>query len=123
MIEWTKYPNFGKREFDCSQTGRNEMKPEFLDKLQALRTEYGKPMRITSGYRHPSHAIEAAKENPGTHSAGIACDVACWSDDAYEIVRLAIKHGFTGIGISQNSRGARFVHLDMRDSVPVIYSY
>jgi len=123
MTNWTQYANFEKHEFDCKHTGNNRMQPEFLKKLQALRTEYGRPMRVTSGYRDPEHPIESRKSEPGQHSKGVACDIACWSDEAFKIVDLAFKHGFTGIGISQNSRGARFVHLDIRDSVPVIYSY
>lgn len=53
MMDWSKYPNFSKREFDCKETGENEVQARFMDKLQALRTEYGKPMVITSGYRSP----------------------------------------------------------------------
>lgn len=60
-MDWSKYPNFSKREFDCKETGENRMTVEFMDKLQELRTRYGKPMRITSGYRSPQHSIEAAK--------------------------------------------------------------
>lgn len=123
MIDWNEYPNFSKQEFDCKFTSKNEMKPDFMNKLQALRTEYGKPMKISSGYRDVTHPVEARKDNGGWHTKGLACDVACWSGEAHEIVRLAFKHGFTGIGISQRAKNARFIHLDMRDTTPIIYSY
>ena len=125
MIEnWEKYPNFSEREFDCSHTGRNEMKPEFMDNIQAMRTELGRPMIVNSGYRSPHHPIEAAKEDgPGPHSTGLAADFkvgAGW--DVYEFVELAFKHGFTGIGVSQREGKPRFVHLD-RLNRRAIWSY
>lgn len=112
-MNWNDYPNFRKEEFDCQQTGENAMRPEFMNKLQLLRTKYGKPMKVTSGYRSPKHSIEKAKATPGTHAQGIACDIGCTGPEAFEIVRLALELGFTGIGISQKSTGARFVHLDI----------
>lgn len=123
-IDWGDYhPFFTKGEFDCKHTGENKMVKEFMDKLMFIRKLYGKPMVITSGYRHHTHPEESRKENPGYHSMGIACDIACWSDEAYYIVKLAFEAGFTGIGVSQSTRsGKRFIHLDLR-SLPRIYSY
>jgi uncharacterized protein YcbK (DUF882 family) len=118
---WTK--QLTKGEFDCKETGENGMQPEFMAKLQALRMEYGRPMTITSGYRSPKHSKEVKKASPGWHTKGLAVDIACHSNAAYEIVRLAMKHGFTGIGVSQRDGIARFVHLDMRTDTPRVYSY
>lgn len=109
-MNWSDYPNFAKSEFDCKHTGLNEMKPEFMAKLQALRAEYGKPMTITSGYRHPTHPIEARKgRSDGEHTRGMCCDIACSTGvDRYDIVKLALKYGFHRIGIAKN-----FVHLGL----------
>jgi uncharacterized protein YcbK (DUF882 family) len=123
MINWDNYPNFTKAEFDCQETGENNMQPEFMAKLQALRTRYGKPIRISSGYRSKRHTIEAKKPQPGMHTKGLACDIACYPDDAYELVRLAFELRFTGIGVSQVNGKPRFIHLDIRQTVPIIYSY
>ena len=41
------------------------MNPEFIDKLNDLRLAFGKPMKITSGYRHTSHPIERKKKDSG----------------------------------------------------------
>ena len=38
-----------------------EMDEDTMWRLQDLREAYGKPMRITSGYRCPDHPIEAGK--------------------------------------------------------------
>lgn len=110
MIDWSMYPNFSASEFDCKHTGRNEMKTEFMDRLQALRTAYGKPMKITSGYRHPSHPVEARKgHSNGEHTRGMCADIACASgSERYELVYLALSHGFHRIGIAKT-----FLHLGL----------
>lgn len=112
-INWDDYDHFSKQEFDCQQTGENEMRSAFLDKLQALRYEYDRPMIITSGYRSPKHSIEVAKPKPGAHSTGQACDIRVGpGEDVHDLVSLALRFGFTGIGISQRPGQPRFIHLD-----------
>jgi zinc D-Ala-D-Ala carboxypeptidase len=122
--DWTKYKNFTKQEFDCKHTGKNEMQVEFLEKLQKLRDVYARPMRISSGYRDRSHPVERNKIGLGPHAQGLACDVAVSGKDAYDLVALAMLHGFTGIGVNQKG-GSRFIHLDIVKSGlrPTIWSY
>ena len=109
-MDWSDYPNFTKAEFDCKHSGLNGMLPDFMERLQALRTEYGRPMTITSGYRHPTHPVEARKlRSDGEHTRGMCCDIACTSgSDRFDLIRLALKHGFHRIGIAKN-----FVHLGL----------
>lgn len=123
MNHWEQWPNFNADEFACSHTGKNEMDPDFMEKLQLLRTYCGFPFVITSGYRDPSHPIEAKKAKPGTHSQGIAVDIAVFSNHAYRILAAAPKFGFTGIGVSQRAGHPRFIHLDTRTTSPTLYSY
>ena len=118
MIDWTKYPNFTKAEFDCQETSENQMQPRFMEMLQLLRTKYGKPMRITSGYRSPNHSIERKKVKPGTHAHGIAADIHAVGPDKYRLVKLAFECGFSGIGVSNT-----FVHLDVSKDRYAIWSY
>jgi zinc D-Ala-D-Ala carboxypeptidase len=124
-MDWSLYVNFSAKEFDCQHCGKNEMKSEFMGKLQALRMRYGKPMKITSGYRCPEHPIEAKKEKPGAHASGLACDVGVNGQQAYELMKDAFALGFTGIGVSQKGSGPRFIHLDMLEEAPRpnIWSY
>lgn len=110
-MNWNDYPNFAAHELDCSHTGDNKMKPDFMERLQAIRTDYGKAMVITSGYRSPEHPIEARKPEPGAHASGRAADIAVSGGDALRVIELALKHGMTGIGVNQKGNG-RFVHLD-----------
>lgn len=124
MINWNDYKNFKKEEFDCKVTGENEMKKEFMDKLQELRSKVGIPLVITSGYRSIKHPIEAKKPKGGQHTKGSACDIKCHSNTAYKIVKVALEVGFTGIGINQKGATGRFVHLDLRPTnEALLYSY
>jgi uncharacterized protein YcbK (DUF882 family) len=123
-VDWSKYPNFTADEFKCSHCGVNAMNPEFMAKLQALRTAYNKPMTITSGYRCPQHPIEAKKIKPGAHASGCACDIAVNGQDAYKLLKLAFVAGFSGLGVQQKGAG-RFLHLDILEGSnrPTLWSY
>lgn len=123
-MDWNKYPNFSAKEFDCTHCGKNEMRADFMERLQALRNAYGKPMRITSGYRCPEHPIEAKKAKPGSHASGCACDIGIDGPDAHQLLSIALQLGFTGIGVQQKGSG-RFIHLDTLTSGlrPTVWSY
>ena len=111
--------HFNTAEFDCQHTGENRMEQAFLDKLDALREHCGFPFVITSGYRSPDHPLEAVKEIPGTHAQGIAADIKITSSaQRYSIIKGALEHGFTGLGVAGD-----FIHLDTRGSVPVMWVY
>ena len=111
--------HFKLSEFDCTHTGENRMEPEFLEKLDNLRDYCGFPFVITSGYRNPSHPLEAVKEIPGTHAQGIAADIKMTnSAHRYSLIKAALDHGFTGIGIA-----GTFIHLDTRGTAPVVWTY
>jgi zinc D-Ala-D-Ala carboxypeptidase len=122
-MNWADYPYFTKAEFDCKHTGKNEMQPEFMAKLQLLREKYGKPIVITSGYRHWTHPVEAKKgHTTGEHTRGTCADIACTSGaDRYQIVRLGLQLGFPRIGIAKS-----FIHLGIGGAglpSPTIWDY
>ena len=110
---------FNRQEFACQYTGNNEIKPEFIEKLDELREACGFPFIITSGYRDPEHPIEAKKTKAGTHAQGIAADIKVTNGlQRFKIVEEAIKLGFTGIGVARS-----FVHVDIRnpdDTTPYV---
>jgi len=107
-----RWPNFCYGEMACHETGACKMDPLTMDRLQLLRSHYGHPLVITSGYRSPEHSIEAAKPTPGTHAMGRAIDIQCAGVDAYHILTEALVVGFTGIGVRQAGDEGRFLHLD-----------
>ncbi len=110
---------FNRSDFDCQETGNNEMSDDFLVKLDELRHMCGFPFIITSGYRDPSHSIEARKSNPGTHARGIACDIKVSNgSQSYDIIKNAQSMGFNGIGVAKT-----FIHVDTRDTTPVVWCY
>jgi len=111
---------FKRSEFDCQETGENNMDDDFLKALDSLRHECGFPFVITSGYRSPNHSIEKRKQKPGKHSEGIAADVAVNNGEQRAlIVQKALELGFKGIGVSK-----KFAHVDIRDvDVPVMWVY
>jgi len=111
VMNWDDYPNFTEKEFNCKETGLNDMKPEFMQKLQALRVAFDQPMTITSGYRSKTHSAEIRKEKAGSHTKGRACDIAVSRGDALKLVKLALMYGFTGLGVKQHGAG-RFIHID-----------
>ena len=116
-------------ELKCKGTDECEMDEGFMKKLEALRHEFNEPMIVSSGYRHESYnqVIGGAKNSP--HLYGKAVDVVISGKSAYRLMKLAIQHGFTGIGVSQRGpHEKRFLHIDTMDSSdihprPWIWSY
>lgn len=113
------YKHFDISEFRCRETGENDMKEEFIHMLDELRERCGFSFVITSGYRSKSHTAERSKEKGGTHTRGIAADIAVANgEQRMKIVREALDMGFGGIGVART-----FVHVDMRATTPVMWTY
>lgn len=109
--DFKRWPNFSRKEFACACCGKAPMDPAFMDILQLLRIDYGKPMVISSGYRCAAHNQKVSSTGPnGPHTTGQAADVAVARGDAYELLQLGIRI-FTGIGVNQKGAG-RFLHFD-----------
>jgi len=120
-------PYFTSEEMKCSHTGLEKMDAKFMEMLTELRVAYAKPMRVTSAYRDATHPIESKKTKPGAHATGKAADIAVERGEAYEVLKLALEIGFTGIGVAQKGSG-RFLHLDICNSDdgmirPTVWSY
>lgn len=113
------YKHFDISEFRCRETGENDMKPEFIHMLDELRERCGFSFVITSGYRSKTHSAERHKEKGGTHTLGIAVDIAVSNgEQRMKIVREALDMSFGGIGVART-----FVHVDMRATTPVMWTY
>lgn len=118
---------FKIEEFACSHCGQNLIDSQFVQELDDLRHEYGKPMKVTSGYRCPTHNAKVSSTGTnGPHTFGRAADIAVDRGDAYRLAKLAFARGFTGIGLQQKGAG-RFIHLDTLPNAahprPTIWSY
>lgn len=131
-----RWPNFTPWELrsDRDDATRDDFKcwlvPEFLDRLQALRTALGFPLTITSYYRSPAYnAAHSGTGETGPHTTGMAVDIQCSGGRAFKINEAAARFEFTGIGWQQKGPHAkRFIHLDTLDNSdrhprPWIWSY
>ncbi len=107
--------HFSENEMKCKGSGDCKMVPEFMEALEKIRMELNKPMIVSSGYRCPEYNDKVSGSGlTGPHTTGRAVDVVCSGGDALKIMELAIKHGMTGIGVSQKGdHSKRFLHLDM----------
>ena len=115
-------PHFSREELACKCCGEMKFTQLAVDTLEAVRVEFGVPMIISSGYRCAKHNQEVSSTGAdGPHTihedANITVDVKEFGTDAYDLIEIAIAHGFTGIGLRQKGPfGDRFIHLDRLES-------
>lgn len=89
------------------------MKESFMIRLVTLRQAFGEPMVVTSGYRSREYNSQIGGAPGSAHIEGRAVDVLMAGEGAFHLVKLALEHGFTGIGLRQHGDwDRRFVHLD-----------
>lgn len=114
--------DFYEDEFEC-QCGKcdssGKMSRALIAKLQALRTAFGRPIRITSGYRCLEHNKAVGGAPNSNHLKGLAVDIAMTSSvDRYKLLKLAIAAEFSGVGVAKS-----FIHLDLRTSGEFVWTY
>ena len=97
----------------------------FMRRLVVMRYDLGTPLRVTSAYRTPHWNKEVGGVPDSMHVKGRAVDV--WVPTAHEagvLMRLAIHHGFKGIGLkSHGATKGRYMHLDDSDGPLSIWTY
>ena len=116
-----KYFNY--EEFDSPDIqGSGQLRdPKLLEMIDEAREIYGKPIRVTSGYRTESHNRKVGGVKSSSHLKGLAIDVACVkSDDRFEMLTALLKVGFNRIGVAST-----FIHVDIdkNKSQNVIWTY
>lgn len=113
--------NFNLREFQCKGrsccNGSVKLESRLVEMLQALRSQLGIPLYITSGYRCKEHNTSVGGAERSQHLLGTAADVR-GDIDLSHLMEAAKQIGFTGIGYYPRSR---FVHLDVRGGNPVTW--
>lgn len=129
MSNTNSWEFFTEDEMKCNGTGRCAMNEGFMNALVRLRKVYGKPMKVTSGFRDPSYNKQIGGADNSAHIYGKAADIAVSGVDAWRLVNLAMQGGFTGIGVKQKGPiNERFIHLDTMQHEdgsprPAIWSY
>ena len=102
------------------KSNEDNMKEEFLIKMDEARELAGIPFIINSAYRSPSHP-ESIKNPTSSHIKGLAFDISVKdSRQRFIILDALLKVGFTRIGIADT-----FIHvdLDLDKSQKVIWTY
>ncbi|WP_299947955.1 D-Ala-D-Ala carboxypeptidase family metallohydrolase [uncultured Microbulbifer sp.] len=108
---------FTEEELSCRCCGKLHFSDDTLRRLIRVRVRFNKPMVITSGYRCQDHCAKIGSTM--THTTGQAVDVSVSGGRAYELLRIAIEEGFTGIGVKQHGpHKGRFLHLDDLGAIP-----
>lgn len=105
-------PHFTDAELACRHCG--QLPPaEFQERLERFRVVYGRPIRLSSAFRCSEHNQKVSKTGPrGPHTHG-AVDVLCYGQEAWDLLKAAMRYEWSGIGISQKGpRESRFIHLD-----------
>ena len=83
--------------------------------LQALRTELGRSITITSGYRSPAHNLKVGGAKDSFHVRGMAADIQVSGftpKQVYDTIEKLIKEGKMkegGLGLYKS-----WVHYDFR---------
>lgn len=105
------WPNFSPYELASNGDGSVQIDNEAGDKLQSLRTEWGKPLTLNSAYRDPIYNTSINGAKLSKHMLGQAFDISVRSwlkIDKQEFKELAWRHGFRGFGGYDS-----FIHIDI----------
>ena len=80
--------NFRSEEFECPCCGKNEIQLVLLSCLQDVRDDFGRSIKITSGYRCYNHNSAVGGSPSSSHVKGIAADIRVYdSDQAFRIMK------------------------------------
>ncbi|KMP10846.1 hypothetical protein UR09_05080 [Candidatus Nitromaritima sp. SCGC AAA799-A02] len=106
--------NFSRHEFLCRcGCGFGEVRPELVQKLQAVRDRVGK-IRINSACRCAEHNRQFGGKSTSSHLKGRAVDIACLeSRNRFLLLEACLGEGFHRIGI-----GSLFIHVDLDSDKP-----
>lgn len=112
---------FSEEEFTCGCGEGNCSAPSIshvlIYKLSLIRLAYGKPLIVSSGLRCKAKNNAVGGAPRSTHIQGLAADIQANSHaERFEIFKLALDYGITGIGLYK-----KHIHLDVRAGRPVIW--
>ena len=115
--------NFTRKELACRHCGMLNYHPGFLEKLQAVRIEYGKPMEPSSGCRCIVHNRNIGGHSSSSHICDVlphaskgqlgafGVDIIVTDNHQRGVLSFLFwKHGFA-VG---HNYAKRFIHADMR---------
>lgn len=104
---------FESKDGKPSQYGETVVKRELIVMLNAIRSRYGRPIVINSGYRSPEHNKAVGGVANSQHVLGTAADIRPLSENMADLPELQAicdelnAHG--GVGFYDS-----FCHVDVR---------
>lgn len=101
------WPHFSAAEMSCLHCGEGYAWPDFMEALEALRAELGRPVIILSAHRCALHNARIGGA-PLSQHLKLAVDIATYNHDRALLLSAARRAGFTGFGFY-----SQFLHLDM----------
>jgi zinc D-Ala-D-Ala carboxypeptidase len=108
---------FKYSEFDSPDepgSGEKHMCGTLIQMLDEVRKEYGKPMRINSGYRSKSQNLMVGGKKDSSHLRGYAADISVKSSvDRFHLIWLFMKYNFRRVGVAKT-----FIHVDVDPDKP-----
>ena len=119
-MNWELYKNFKPEEFACQHCGKEGIKEELLNRLQALRTFLNFSFVVSSGYRCPEHPIEAKKSRDFLNNliSGKEVDIRRITEDRYG--RTVAELSFSGLNYQQElvNNGYATIYKKYSDPCP-----
>lgn len=106
---------FKSSEFACKcGCGLNNIDPELVKTLDAIRTASGHPMIIASACRCPEHNKAVGGKPDSAHTKGKAVDIkVLTSGERFLLLKFALAFGIKRIGV-----GKTFIHCDNDKDLP-----
>lgn len=110
--EWAwseRWPNFSLGGDRLYSRGDESVRliPAALDRLQAARSDLGKPLIINSAYRDPIYNAQIGGAPLSRHKQGDAFDISVVGHDRFAVLEACKHAGFRGFGYYQT-----FLHVD-----------
>ncbi len=111
--------NFNSSEFDCHGKGccsQTLIDTELVEVLQKARDYFGKPLKVSSGYRCDRHNKAVGGASGSKHRYGMAADIKVEGIAPKKVAQFVEGLGVKGIGLYETDRDGYFVHIDTRDT-------
>jgi len=102
---------FKLEEFDSpdEKGSGSKMNEELLNMLDVARKNYGKPIKINSGYRTVNHNKKVGGKSGSSHLKGLAADISCNNSvDRFKLEGILREVGFNRLGVAST-----FIHVDI----------
>ena len=110
-----KFKYFKYSEFDSPDepgSGEKFMSDKFIMMLDLVRRDFGRPMKINSGYRTEAHNKNVGGVADSPHLSGVAADIKVNNGrERYDLIMSLLKHKLHRIGI-----GNTFIHVDIDET-------